>query len=416
MARVAFVETYPYAAAWGGDAVYLDRIRGFLTARGHSVDSYVTDVTRGRSNPFIRLRGQAGPNHRWIVRNSIVRGDQRFLALEPRLLRKAVKLGPGSSADRKHAVHKDEARWVIARLSANPPDLVILAFDACQFTAPLLALGIPVIALKGFFSDRRIRLGAPDTSQPSPDKSLLDDLRQASCAGFNNVQDLRYYEQMTGARNGALIGMGFPSRPRAPARSEPVVLFVGARTKPNIESLRWFLDHAWPAVRLAAPEARLRIVGTVAGAVAEMASEHVETVGFAEDLETEYRGARAVIAPLTVGSSGVKTKVAEALSFGCPVVTTSLGVDPGDPMQFGEAVEVADEPAAYAAAVVRLLTDDALRTRREEQTLIAFRQHFSEEAAYAALIALLGSIPPAGHRTRSSGRTRMKTSAAVARG
>src|ERR1700761_1342255 len=204
MARIAMVESYPYEAVWGGDAVYLDRIRTFLTRLGHTVDSYVTDAMRGRTNPLLRLRSKAGHGHRWIVRNALSRRNGEFLAYDPRLLRKVLTRLPGRRALPEHGVKASETRWLASRLAASRPDLVILAFGACAFAEGLGTLGSPIVALKGFFSDRRITLGETAAAQPSPDKATLEALRHANCVGFNNLQDLRYYRAATQAENGAL--------------------------------------------------------------------------------------------------------------------------------------------------------------------------------------------------------------------
>lgn len=397
MARIAIVESYPYEAVWGGDAVYLDRIRTYLTEQGHSVDSYITDVSRGRTNPLLQLRTKAGPSNRWIVRNALAQGDNRFLAYDARLLKRVLTRLPGERAPQEFGISEEEERWLIARLRATLPDLIMLAFGACAFTKSLMRLA-PVVALKGFFSDRRIRLGEPAPAQPSPDDAVLDQLRHATCATFNNIQDLHFYRQLTKATNGAVIGMSFPHRPQPPADAEPTVLFVGVRTKPNVESLQWFIKDIWPDVKKAVPSVCLRLVGTIGAAFEGVGDRQIRIVGFAQDLDAEYRRAQVVIAPLVAGSSGVKTKVAEALSYGRPLITTSLGVDPADPRQFGEAVDVADDAGAYASALIALLTDEALRDRRQAQTSVQFHRHYSEEAAYSLLRALLrdAAAPDAG--------------------
>src|SRR5262249_33676694 len=81
-------------------------------------------------------------------------------------------------------------------------------------------------------------------------------------------------------------------------------------------------------------------------------------------VDDEYRRSWAVVAPFINGSSGVKTKIAEALSFGRPVATTSIGVDPGHSDQFGDAVVVADDPHAFAANLLDIMLDEPARHAR----------------------------------------------------
>jgi len=391
MARVAIVETYPYEAVWGGDAVYLDRIRTYLADQGHSVLSYITDITRGRTNPLLRLRSRAGARNVWIVRNAIAQGAGRFVGYDTRLLKRVLTRMPGRRAPQEFGVSPGEQAWLTAQLENALPDLILLAFGACAFASAVAHIA-PVLSAKGFFSDRRIRLGEPIPAPPIHDAETLRQLQHADCATFNNLQDLQHYRDLTGATNGALLGMSFRPKAQQPADSAPTVLFVGVRTKPNIESMQWFVDEIWPLVRKAVPSASLRLVGTIGTAFAHRAAERIEIAGFADDLDAEYRRARIVIAPLVSGSSGVKTKVSEALSYGRPLVTTSLGVDPVAPDQFADAVDVADDAESYAAAVIALLTNSALRRIRKAQAKIQFERNFSEAAAYVALDDMLRRV------------------------
>lgn len=398
MGRVALIEAYPYEAVWGGDAVYLDALRCFLAGRGHTVETIVTDLTRGRSNPAVTLQTEAKRNHRWRVRNAISLGPNRFCSLDVRLVGKAFRRLPGRRAPKEDGIETAEAEWVLAELEISQPDLAILAFGACALTERIAASGTKVLALKGFFSNRRILLGeVMPTPFVAPD--VLDSLGQATVAGFNNRHDLNLYAQLSGRKNGALVGMGFQPQFQPPARSGPVLVYVAARTIPNVESLDWFLDRVWPLVHSAEPEAELRVAGSVGAAFAGRSEPRVRFLGFVDSLADEYGSSWAVIAPFVKGSSGVKTKVAEALSFGRPVVTTSIGVDLERPDEFGGAVTVADDPADFAEALLEILRDDHLRHERHAEAKQQFNRHFAPEAAYSPILDL---IEPSGETRRQA--------------
>jgi len=55
-------------------------------------------------------------------------------------------------------------------------------------------------------------------------------------------------------------------------------------------------------------------------------SESVDVVGYVENLESALLKTRVSIAPLRYGA-GVKGKIGEALSYGIPTVTTSIGAE-----------------------------------------------------------------------------------------
>jgi GT2 family glycosyltransferase len=78
-------------------------------------------------------------------------------------------------------------------------------------------------------------------------------------------------------------------------------------------------------------------------------------LGHVADLDAELNRARLMVAPLRYGA-GVKGKIGEALAAGLPVVTTTAGAE-GMGIEDGTHAFVRDDPAAFAAAVCRLLED-----------------------------------------------------------
>jgi glycosyltransferase involved in cell wall biosynthesis len=92
--------------------------------------------------------------------------------------------------------------------------------------------------------------------------------------------------------------------------------------------------------------------------VKSLASRDVVAVGYVPDLMPYLEGCRVFVAPLRYGA-GIKGKIAQSMGFGLPVVTTSIGAE-GMNLIDGEHVLIADSPAAFASAVVRLYTNDLL--------------------------------------------------------
>jgi O-antigen biosynthesis protein len=70
---------------------------------------------------------------------------------------------------------------------------------------------------------------------------------------------------------------------------------------------------------------------------------------------------RMSVAPLRYGA-GVEGKVGQSIAFGLPVVTTKIGAE-GMALEDGKHILIADEPEEFAAAVLRLATDDELWRR-----------------------------------------------------
>jgi glycosyltransferase involved in cell wall biosynthesis len=220
------------------------------------------------------------------------------------------------------------------------------------------------------------------------DAERVDDafLRSLTCVdlvGLTNDDEVGYWRQNLGTKAAIRVGMGFPSFKPMEVREEPIVLFVGNATPQNCTAISWFLSYIWPEVRRRCPHARVRIVGKVCLTVRADVESGVECVGLVSDVEGEYARARIVVAPLVRGTAGVKVKVAEAISHGRPLVTTSVGVDAAAAGQLDDAAFVADGTTEFAQAVVALLTDETLYRAKAAGTRSVFQRCFSYEATYA---------------------------------
>lgn len=166
--------------------------------------------------------------------------------------------------------------------------------------------------------------------------------------------------------------------------------FVGGfQHPPNVDAVRWFVAEVWPQVRAELPDARFHVVGSkMPESMRALAGDGVEIHGHVADLSPFLDGCRVSVAPLRYGA-GVKGKVNQAMAHGQPVVATPMAVE-GMHLVDGEEVLVADTPAAFAAAVVRLYRDEALWDRLSLAGVANVARHFSFDAARAALARVLG--------------------------
>ncbi len=132
------------------------------------------------------------------------------------------------------------------------------------------------------------------------------------------------------------------------------ILFVGpAEYYRNATGLTWFLDQVYLRVLELWPDAVLRVVNVVRGSPIDRyiaRFPHTETIPFVADIREEFRDAAVSIAPMVV-ASGVSGRVITSLALGVPVVATSLACQ-GLAARQGEHLWVADEPGAFAHAVV----------------------------------------------------------------
>jgi O-antigen biosynthesis protein len=122
-------------------------------------------------------------------------------------------------------------------------------------------------------------------------------------------------------------------------------------------------------------------------AVQALASPDVVAVGYVPDLTPYLEGCRVFVAPLRYGA-GIKGKIAQSMGFGLPVVTTSIGTE-GMGLIDGKHVLIADSPAAFARAVVRLYRDDPLWEEMSRNALSHIQSNFSKDVIQTKLTRIL---------------------------
>ncbi|MCM2266892.1 MAG: glycosyltransferase family 4 protein [Elusimicrobiales bacterium] len=195
----------------------------------------------------------------------------------------------------------------------------------------------------------------------------------AVCAEYSRVVTLTEFDRdLLAARIPAgrlhLVKTGtslarFPFRePRREHLAAPLIYVGHYPHYPNEDAALWFCRDIFPLVLKKDPAVRLVLAGSQpAPSIEALAAPGapVTVTGEVPDINACLSAAGVFVAPLRLGF-GIKGKVLEAFSAGIPVVATSLvarGLAEAVP---GRHLLVADSPAAFAAAVLRLRTDFAL--------------------------------------------------------
>ena len=144
------------------------------------------------------------------------------------------------------------------------------------------------------------------------------------------------------------------------------MVFSGSMdSRSNIDGIGFLMDEVWPHVIAARPAARALIVGR--NPPASLRAEAMRRglrwhfTGFVDDIRPYIRQGDVSVIPLRVGS-GTRLKAFEAMALGRPVVSTGLGVE-GLGVLAEEHCLCADTAEDFAAAILRLLADAALRRR-----------------------------------------------------
>jgi len=195
--------------------------------------------------------------------------------------------------------------------------------------------------------------------------------------------DRRY---LNGTAAITVIPNGFAAPDAPPARTPhtpPRFGFIGlCEYGPNRDGLDWFIRSAWPLVKRAAPEARLRVVGRGSERGFDGIGPDVDGLGYLDDPAGEIATWTAMIVPIRIGG-GTRVKIAEAFSRHCPIVSTTLGAlgyDAGS-----DNMLLADDAASFAAACVRLLREPGLGDRLAANGWREFTQKWTWDAIAASV-------------------------------
>lgn len=157
------------------------------------------------------------------------------------------------------------------------------------------------------------------------------------------------------------------------------LLFIGNLAhRPNDDAVLFFMREVYPLVRQSLPNIRLDIVGdNPSAAINAYNSDEVRIRGYIPDVEPYLRSARVFIAPLRFGA-GIKGKVGEAMAYGIPVVTTSIGAE-GFGLTRGLDVMIGDDPASFATAIQQLYSQEELWQRVADNGRRRIEEHFTPE-------------------------------------
>jgi glycosyltransferase involved in cell wall biosynthesis len=190
------------------------------------------------------------------------------------------------------------------------------------------------------------------------------DARRLVAAEARLVRDPRATVVVVSERDREMLGPDakiVPNGTDVPATTTPVpddgdLLFVGAMDyPPNRLAVEWWSSSVWPLLPPGTPPL------SVAGRNAETLPPYdgLRNLGEVASVAPLLDRAALVVVPLLHGG-GTRLKVLEAFAANRPVLSTAKGVE-GLDVTGGVECVLADEPAAFAAALTALLADPARR-------------------------------------------------------
>ena len=158
----------------------------------------------------------------------------------------------------------------------------------------------------------------------------------------------------------------FIPMPPQPAARPAHLVFTGSMDwLPNEDGMTYFVREILPRIRHVQPDATLSIIGRApTPAVRRLADEPgVEVTGRVDDVRPHVAAGSVYVVPLRIGG-GTRLKIFEAMSMAKAIVSTTIGAE-GLPVTNGADIVIADEPQAFADAVVRLIRDEEQRQQLE---------------------------------------------------
>jgi polysaccharide biosynthesis protein PslH len=284
----------------------------------------------------------------------------------------------------------------------------------CDFLFPSLnvpsALGVPTVLFQHNVEAAIWERHAQVATHPVKRLYMREQWRRMrafegqECRRFDKVvavsrEDCAVLERTYGLRDVEEVPTGVDTeffRPtQAITRNGNEIVFTGSMDwLPNEDAVAWFAEAILPRIRAQVPDVRFTIVGrTPSQPVLNLARVHpdVTVTGSVPDVRPYMERAGAFVIPLRI-AGGTRLKVYEAMGMEIPIVSTAIGIE-GLPLRDDVEVLVADDPEAFAAAVVRLLREPALGARLATTAARRVRAEFGWEEVASRFASICAALP-----------------------
>ena len=224
------------------------------------------------------------------------------------------------------------------------------------------------------------------------EKRLVRESDQIWCATPEDAEVLS--REVSGARI-EIVPTIHPLRGRGKSfdEREGLIFIGGFLHRPNPDAVRHFIDEIYPLVCAAIPDLKFYVVGgDVPAEIMAYESDNVRITGHISDVDSIFERSRIFVAPLRYGA-GMKGKVGHALSYGLPVVTTSIGAE-GFGMRHRQEAMIVDEPQAFAEAVIQVYQSRELWQQLSDNGYTHLQRHFTPEVVAQKLRAAITKTSP----------------------
>ena len=170
------------------------------------------------------------------------------------------------------------------------------------------------------------------------------------------------------------------------------LMFVGGFNHlPNVDAMKWFTKEIFPHITKSIPDIKLYIIGSdPTKEIERLASSNIIVVGYAKDLTPYFNNCRVFVSPLRYGA-GVKGKINQSMSFGLPVISTSIGAE-GMGLIEGKNIILADTAEVFARICVDIYYNEKLWNELSKNSITNVQEKFSATVWKPKISSLLDSF------------------------
>jgi sugar transferase (PEP-CTERM/EpsH1 system associated) len=176
-------------------------------------------------------------------------------------------------------------------------------------------------------------------------------------------------------------------------RSTELIFVGGMNWYPNRDAMLYFCDKIFPLIKKEIPDTTMNIIGQEPPHEIERLSEQDSSIkvhGFVKDIREYISRSAVYVVPIRVGG-GTRLKILDAFACGKALVSTSVGCE-GIEVTPGENILIGDTPEDFAAQVVRIIRDEALKKKLEIKARQLVEQKYSWSIIGKLMNEIIGSL------------------------
>lgn len=147
--------------------------------------------------------------------------------------------------------------------------------------------------------------------------------------------------------------------------------------KPNVDAVIYLYSHIWPLIKKELPQSELHIFGPYAPE--GIRQLHNKTKGFLikgwiSDKKEAFIKSRVCLAPLRFGA-GQKGKLLDAMYYGTPSVTSSIGAEGMETFKKWNGF-IEDDMESFASKAIKLYQDETLWKEAQETGFYLLKENY----------------------------------------